>query len=108
MMKIFVKTLAEKTIALEVKSLSTIEGVKIQIQGEVGIPADQQRLLYFKDEQKMISHKQEDGHEAKDDCMLRDYNIQKEHTLLLLRGQYGVTCTQCFYRNVVSYVIIKS
>jgi len=87
-MNIFVNTMTEKMIILEVESSDTIESVKVQIQGEVGIPPDQQRLLYFKDEQKMISHKQEDGHEAKDGCTLHECNIQKEHTLLLLRGQY--------------------
>ena len=81
-----------KTITLEVEPSETIENLKSKIQDKEYIPADLQQLLYFKNEQKMKTHREEDGHEAEDGRTLSDYNIQKEHTLLLLtRGQYYVT-----------------
>jgi ubiquitin len=44
--QLFVKVLNGKTITLKVDSTNTIEKIKEQIHDEVGIPADQQRLIY--------------------------------------------------------------
>jgi len=89
-----------KTITLEVEPSETIENVKAKIQDKTDIPADLQQLLYFKDDQTMKTHRIEDGHEAEDGFTLSDYNVQQEHTLLLLtRGQFYVTymyTSQCF------------
>ena len=80
---------------MEVEESDAIENVKAKIQNKEGIPRGKQRLLYFKDEQTMKTHREEDGHEAEDGHTLSDYNIQKGYTLLLTLklGQYCFTCT---------------
>ena len=76
-MPIIIKTLAGKTITLNVKPEASIENVKVEIEGRKGIPVHKQRLHFG-------------GQEPKDNSILRDYKIQKESILYLrLEGRFG-------------------
>ncbi len=61
---------------MELNADDSIESVKEKIQDKEGIPPDEQRLIFA-------------GKELKNDCTIRDYNIQRGtalHLVLRLRG----------------------
>ena len=69
-MQIFYKTLDGKTRTLDVESSDTVEHVKAIIQRKEGIPAEQLRLIYGRNN-------------LRDENTLDDYNIQNMVCLYL-------------------------
>lgn len=75
-MKIFFETMTGKTVEISVRPSNSIEELKGKIQDVIGIPTIDQRLIFA-------------GQQLEDGLTVRDYNIQKNSTLLLylkLRG----------------------
>lgn len=70
-MQIFVKTLAGKTITLDVTLLTSIENVKAKIQDKEGFPSGKQILIY-------------EGREMKDGDYLLDYCVNSKDTIILI------------------------
>ena len=79
-MQIYVKTLNDKTIALNVEPSDTIENVKAKIQNKENIPKEQQNLSFR-------------GKQLEDDKKLRHYKIWNNSILLFSKKKF--VCTIC-------------
>ena len=82
MMQIFVKTLTGNTVTVDMEPFETLKNMKQKIQNKVGIPPDQQRLIFA-------------GEQLEDSRTLSDYGIVSEstiHMVLRLRGQGDMVC----------------
>ena len=69
-MNLFIKTLTEETLSLQVNSSETVFEVKERIQAEEGIDADFQRLVYA-------------GHNLEDEQTLAELGIEENATMFL-------------------------
>jgi hypothetical protein len=96
-MQIFVKTLMDTTITLEVENRHTIDTVKGQIRETVQTPCDEQRLIFG-------------GKMFEDGLTIASYNIQKECTIHMVLQLRDIISTFTFVDTsnpMVKYLMLS-
>ena len=100
-MQIFIKTLAGKTMVMDVESSESVDAVKKRIQDREGVYIDHVRLLF-------------QGKQLSPEKSLMDYNIQSEstlHVVLNLSGGSGANLSlfiPSVYGNITQKDITKT
>ena len=87
-MKIYLKTLAGKTVTLDVKPSDTIWEVKSKFQGKVGWPPDHQIFVFA-------------GKQLNDDQTIADYDIQRDSIVHLVFRHMDV-CVKAFTGETIT------
>ncbi|KAC9962368.1 hypothetical protein E3N88_45029 [Mikania micrantha] len=77
LMHVFIKSFTGETMTLKVKPLDTIKCIKTKIKNEIGIPCDEQELVY-------------NGMILDNNDTLADFHINKESTLTLMHLSKGI------------------
>ena len=90
--QIFIKTLTGKTITINVLKQTTIVDIKNQIQNKIGIPSEEQRLIFS-------------GKQLEDNNTLDNYNINKENTINLILRLRGGVPMQIFIKTLTGKTI---
>ena len=87
-MQIYVRTLTGSKITLDVEPSETIHNVKQKIQDQLGVPLQEHFFIHMGDR---MSENFPDGRTT-----LRDYDIQRESTIDLMREQVGMISSFSF------------
>ena len=105
---IFIKTPTGKTLTLEVEASDTVINVKSKIQDKVGIPPNQQRLLFVGIAPPHIPLRGNPNMLLHDERPLSDYYIQSENTLhmeLLPPGYLDIFVQSIINNRTISFMV---
>nr|KAG5689254.1 hypothetical protein BaRGS_006374 [Batillaria attramentaria] len=94
-MQVYVSTLTGQPFTLTVEESETIRAVKSKIHHQEGTPPSQQRLIYG-------------AKQLKDECTLKDYNIENEATLRLAVRRPAIPYLNVPFRSRIRQTWVES